>query len=53
VARKPYQFLLVNVLREYLERDLRVATPFPWDKERLYDDFGEGASRGRGAASWS
>ncbi|EFN54814.1 hypothetical protein CHLNCDRAFT_24310, partial [Chlorella variabilis] len=39
VAKKPYQFLLVGVLREYLERDLRVHTPFPWDKERVYDDF--------------
>lgn len=41
VAKKPYQFLLVNVLREYLERDLGVPTPFPLDKERLFDDFGE------------
>ncbi|KAL4441265.1 hypothetical protein ABPG77_011502 [Micractinium sp. CCAP 211/92] len=39
VAKKPYQFLLVNVLREYLERDLGVPTPFPLDKERLFDDF--------------
>ncbi|KAL4452283.1 hypothetical protein ABPG75_007945 [Micractinium tetrahymenae] len=39
VAKKPYQFLLVNVLREYLERDLGVPTPFPLDKERVFDDF--------------
>ncbi|KAI3438142.1 hypothetical protein D9Q98_000583 [Chlorella vulgaris] len=39
VAKKPYQFLWVSVLREYLERDLRVHTPFPWDKERVFDDF--------------
>jgi 5'-3' exoribonuclease 2 len=39
VAKKPYQFLMVNVLREYLERELSVPTPFPMDKERLYDDF--------------
>ncbi|KAL4419897.1 hypothetical protein ABPG75_006995 [Micractinium tetrahymenae] len=39
VAKKPYQFLLVNVLREYLERDLGVPTPSPLDKERVFDDF--------------
>ena len=48
VARKPFQFLLVNVLREYLQRDLSVPTPFPLDKERLFDDFGERRRRGRG-----
>lgn len=40
-AKVPYQFLIVSVLREYLERDLAVqGCPFPLDKERLYDDFG-------------
>ena len=39
IAKKPYQFLMVNVLREYLERELGVPTPFEMDKERLYDDF--------------
>ncbi|PSC72218.1 5 -3 exoribonuclease 2 [Micractinium conductrix] len=41
VPKKPYQFLLVGVLREYLQRDLapHAPTPFPLDKERLYDDF--------------
>lgn len=39
IARKPYQFLLVNVLREYLEREMRVEVPWQLDKERLYDDF--------------
>ena len=48
VARKPFQFLLVAVLREYLERDLRVPTPFPFDKERVFDDFGEAAAAGGG-----
>lgn len=39
IAKKPYQFLLVNVLREYLAKELSVEVPFPLDKERLYDDF--------------
>lgn len=39
-AQKPYQFLLVSALREYLAFDLRVDTPFLWDIERVYDDFG-------------
>lgn len=40
VAKKPYQFLLVGVLREYLQKDLFVPTPFPFDRERVFDDFG-------------
>ena len=40
IARKPYQFLHVNVLREYLAMELAVQTPFPFDPERAYDDFG-------------
>ena len=40
IARKPYQFLHVNVLREYLAMELRVDTPFPFDPERAFDDFG-------------
>lgn len=40
IARKPYQFLLVNVLREYLAFELRTPLPFPYDPERVYDDFG-------------
>lgn len=40
IARKPYQFLLVNVLREYLAFEMRSQLPFPWDPERVYDDFG-------------
>lgn len=39
IARKPYQFLLINVLREYLEKELSVPVGFELDKERLYDDF--------------
>lgn len=39
IARKPYQFLMINVLRDYLEREMGVATPFTLDKERLFDDF--------------
>ncbi|RMZ55310.1 hypothetical protein APUTEX25_003448, partial [Auxenochlorella protothecoides] len=38
-ARKPFQFLLVSALREYLALDLGVPTPWPLDRERLYDDF--------------
>eukprot|EP00884_Botryococcus_braunii_P023039 jgi/Botrbrau1/9419/Bobra.0252s0043.1 len=39
IARKPYQFLLVNVLREYLAFEMRTPVPFPWDEERIFDDF--------------
>ena len=40
-ALKPYQFLMCNVLREYLALELSVETPFPMDIERLFDDFGK------------
>ena len=40
IAKKPYQFLLVNVLREYLTLEFAVSTPFPLDVERIFDDFG-------------
>ena len=40
VARKPYQFLLVHVLRQYLALEFTIETPFEFDVERLYDDFG-------------
>ena len=49
IARKPFQFLFVNVLRDYLEKELGGAVadgaggmrplPFQLDKERLFDDF--------------
>jgi 5'-3' exoribonuclease 2 len=41
IAKKPYQFLMINVLRDYLEKEMgsSVNTPFPLDKERLFDDF--------------
>ena len=45
-AQKPYQFLMVSTLREYLAFDLRVDTPFHWDVERVYDDFGASLSHG-------
>ena len=40
IAKKPYQFLLVNVLREYLTLEFAVSTPFALDVERIFDDFG-------------
>lgn len=39
-APQPFQFLLLNVLREYLAHDLIVPNlPFAWDLERALDDF--------------
>ena len=40
IAKKPYQFLHVGVLREYLALEFEMSTPFPLDQERIYDDFG-------------
>jgi len=40
IFEKPFQFLLINVLREYLAHDLFVSNlPFAWDLERVIDDF--------------
>ncbi|KAJ3022711.1 UNVERIFIED_CONTAM: 5'-3' exoribonuclease 2 [Siphonaria sp. JEL0065] len=40
VVEKPYVFLHVATLREYLAAELFVAnTPFAWDMERAYDDW--------------
>ncbi len=42
IAKKPYQFLMINVLRDYLEKELGANSahlPFALDKERLFDDF--------------
>ena len=37
---RPFQFLHINILREYLAHDLLVAElPFAWDLERAIDDF--------------
>jgi 5'-3' exoribonuclease 2 len=41
IAKKPYQFLLVSRLREYLAYEFKIEAPFPVDMERVYDDFGE------------
>eukprot|EP01124_Arcella_intermedia_P032280 TRINITY_DN74_c0_g1_i1.p1 TRINITY_DN74_c0_g1~~TRINITY_DN74_c0_g1_i1.p1 ORF type:complete len:1068 (-),score=283.68 TRINITY_DN74_c0_g1_i1:40-3042(-) len=35
----PYQFLQINVLREYLDRELKVNLPFGYDLERIVDDW--------------
>lgn len=45
VAKKPYQFLWVSILREYLAFEFKPEGPlsFEWDQERVYDDFGETA----------
>eukprot|EP00898_Chlorokybus_atmophyticus_P000195 jgi/Chlat1/1176/Chrsp113S01640 len=43
IAKKPFQFLHIWVLREYLEKDINVpdkdALGFPYDLERIIDDF--------------
>lgn len=40
VMRKPFQFLSVILLREYLTLEFRIPhLPFPFDKERVLDDF--------------
>lgn len=40
VLRKPFQFLSVVLLREYLTLEFRIPhLPFPFDKERILDDF--------------
>lgn len=40
VMKKPYQFLMVNLLREYLQLEFRIpGLPFPYDRERVLDDF--------------
>ncbi|GEQ70569.1 hypothetical protein JCM33374_g4247 [Metschnikowia sp. JCM 33374] len=38
-ARKPFLWLHVNVLREYLEVELKQNTSFAWDLERAIDDW--------------
>ena len=45
-ARKPYQFLMINILREYLALEMNVQAPFPIDSERIFDDFGKPRSCG-------
>jgi 5'-3' exoribonuclease 2 len=38
--QKPYQFLKINVLREYLEYDLKVeGITFEWNLEKALDDY--------------
>jgi len=36
---KPFQFLHIPILKEYLRRDLYVETPFGFDLERVVDDW--------------
>ena len=40
-ALRPFQFLHINILREYLQHDLQVTEPLPfaWELERVVDDF--------------
>ena len=42
VARKPYQFLMIPVLREYITHEFAPERPLPftYDLERVVDDFG-------------
>lgn len=42
IAKKPYQFLLISVLRDYLTLEFEPAAPLPfkYDPERIIDDFG-------------
>lgn len=42
IAKKPFQFLWVSILREYLAFEFKPEghLPFLWDQERVYDDFG-------------
>lgn len=46
VAKKPFQFLWVSILREYLAFEFKPEghLPFQWDQERVYDDFGKPAT---------
>ena len=43
IARKPYQFLMIPVLKEYLALEFQPEQPLPftYDPERIIDDFGE------------
>ncbi|KAJ3299171.1 5'-3' exoribonuclease 2 [Borealophlyctis nickersoniae] len=39
LAEKPFVFLHVNILREYLEAELQIEVPHGWDLERAIDDW--------------